>query len=266
MIKDLKNLFWAKMFPFTGWLPRYYIFFKWAPFPKDAVVLDLACGEGYVSLKLAQKCKKIVGLDISAHEIQLANDKKSRSKFKDKVDFMVGDILCMPFAAETFDRVVCLDALQHIENYKVALAEISRVLKPSGCLVVTNMWRSPCAAFLFKSQAFLRKIVPRFLYREYLSGGVRWLEADNELIKKRFKVYHQFDPQELTEAMKPYFKMSRYKYFLKRCGAIVTDLTYGLAVLWTIRFIFFYLAVRADYYLGGNEAGYSIIAEFTKML
>ncbi len=264
MLNNFKRYIRENIFPFTSWLPRYYIFFKWAVIPKAAVVLDLACGEGYVSVKLAARCRKVVGLDISSNDLLLAEDKKSRSKFKDRIDFTLGDILKMPFAEGTFDLVVCMDALPQIERDREALAEIARVLKPGGRLVITTPWRYTCSSILFKAQTRIKKLIPRFMYRVYFKGNIKWYEADNETISKCYNIYHQYDVQGLEEKAKPFLQLAGYRYFLQKYGALATDITYGVKGLWTLRFILFWIAVRLDWYLSGNRQGYSFIAEFTK--
>ncbi len=265
MIKIIKRLIRENLIPYTSWLPRYYSFFKFAQIAPDAEILDIGCGEGYVSIKLAEKCKKVVGLDILPRDLKLAEDKKTRSRYKEKITFMSGDVLNLPFPDNSFDLVCLLDVLPHIKQDREALAEIGRVLRPSGRLVMTTPWQYPCAAGLFKGQTMIRKIIPRMLYSDYHQPGLKWLQMDNEAGKKLLNAYHLYDSQQLAEIMPPDLKISRHDYFLNKYSALATDLTYGVKGFWSIRSLFFWLAMRLDTHFSKNEPGYSIIAEFVKL-
>jgi len=264
MLKLLKRIYREIIMPYTSWLPRYYIFFTWAEIPPDAEVLDIGCGEGYVSIKLAERSKKVIGFDINAEDLKLAEDKKSRSKYKDKITFVPGDVLKLPFPDKSFDLVCMLDVLPHIEKDRETMAEVGRVLRPSGRVVVTTPWQYPSSASLFKGQELIRKIIPRMFYSDYHQPGIKWLLTNSDKVKELIKAYHLYDIQKLAGIMPPGLKLSRHSQFLKKYSALITDLTYGVKGFWNIRSLFFWLAVRLDSYFGKNTPGYSIIAEFTK--
>ncbi len=264
MLQTLKRIYRENIIPYTGWLPRYYAFFTWAETTQDAEVLDIGCGEGYVSIRLAEKCKKVTGFDINTADLKLAEDKKSRSKYKDKIFFLSGDVLKLPFPDESFDLVCLLDVLPHIRQDREALIEISRVLKPAGRVIITTPWQYPCAAVLFKGQALIRKIIPRMFYRDYNQPGIKWLLINSDRVKELINAYRLYDVGKLTEIMPPGLILSRHSNFLKKYSALVTDLTYGVKGFWGIRSLFFWPAVRLDSLFGKNTSGYSIIAEFVK--
>jgi SAM-dependent methyltransferase len=90
--------------------------------PPDTRVLDAGCGEGVLVEEYAHRLV-IEGVDdnySSAHVRQAS-------------------IASLPFADATFDRVLCLDVLEHLsyESQPRALSELYRVLKPGGELLVT---------------------------------------------------------------------------------------------------------------------------------
>jgi SAM-dependent methyltransferase len=264
MLESLRRIYREKVLPYTSWLPRYYSFFSWVKISSEAAVLDIGCGEGYVSIKLAEKCQKVVGFDINAEGLKLAEDKKSRSRYKDRITFMSGNILKLPFPDKSFDLVCLLDVLPHIKQDREAMAEVNRVLNPKGRAVITTPWQYPCAAVLFKGQALIRKIAPRMLYRDYHRPGTKWLLASSDTVKELINAYHLYDVQKLAEIMPPGLVLSRHSQFLNKSTALVTDLTYGVKGFWNIRSLFFWPAVRLDSYFGQDTPGYSIIAEFTK--
>lgn len=87
--------------------------------PREAVVLDLACGSG--PLLLTGSGHRSVGIDRSTGELRRAA-RRTRSPL------VRGDAAALPFANETFDVVVCSMALMLFEPVDAALAEVRRVL------------------------------------------------------------------------------------------------------------------------------------------
>lgn len=85
-------------------------------------VLDAGCGEGVLVDEYAERLD-IVGLD--------AHYSSARVR--------TGSLLDLPFAAESFDRALCLDVLEHLqyEHQARALAELFRVLRPNGELLLS---------------------------------------------------------------------------------------------------------------------------------
>lgn len=251
------------IFPQTSWLPRYYTLFKWVRFNKEDMVLDAGCGEGFVLLKLASLCRRVIALDISTQKIASAKDKIDRIKFKQKVNLFLGDILHLPFSDNSFEQIIFLDALSEIEQDRTALAELARILKPSGRLIISAASNYTCCAALFKEQKVLRKIIPKFLYQIYLPGGKSWLDAEDE-VKKELRIFNNYTLADLDKKTKPFLEITRFTYILKKYGSLATDITYGIKGLFYIRFIFLWFAVRLDYYFGKDMPGYAVFVEFIK--
>ena len=102
---------------------------------KDKTVLDMACGTGYGSSILREKAaSRVFGVDISPEAIELA-----REKYRgDHLHFMIGDLSRIPFSANSFDAIVCFETIEHTDNHKEALAELARVLRPRGLLIISS--------------------------------------------------------------------------------------------------------------------------------
>jgi ubiquinone/menaquinone biosynthesis C-methylase UbiE len=85
---------------------------------KQASILDAGCGEGVLVEKLLSEGYKIKGIDYNYS-----------SSYVDR-----GDITHLPYRAETFDVVTCLDVLEHLDfkSQKLAILELKRVLKFKG--------------------------------------------------------------------------------------------------------------------------------------
>jgi ubiquinone/menaquinone biosynthesis C-methylase UbiE len=98
------------------------------------LVLDLACGEGYNTRKLARKGAVVTGVDFSQKLIDLAKTEEARYRLN--IDYRWSDAARLKeFSADYFDLVTCFMALQDIENYEKAISEVCRVLKAKGRFV-----------------------------------------------------------------------------------------------------------------------------------
>jgi SAM-dependent methyltransferase len=95
-------------------------------------ILDVGCGPGYVSAAGAERGATPTGLDFSAEMIAIAK------KMWPRIQFREGDAQNLPFAEETFDRVVANFALLHLAEPERAMREASRVLKVGGRFAFTT--------------------------------------------------------------------------------------------------------------------------------
>ena len=96
------------------------------------VVLDLGCNNGHHSLRIAKKCKKMVGLDYDENQLKIARHLAKDKKIKN-IEFKFHDLeKKIKIKDKSFDKVICLDVLEHIVKRDQLLKEIKRVLKPKG--------------------------------------------------------------------------------------------------------------------------------------
>jgi ubiquinone/menaquinone biosynthesis C-methylase UbiE/DNA-binding transcriptional ArsR family regulator len=105
----------------------------------DWIVGDLGCGTGQVSAALAPFVARIVAVDESAAMLQAA---RKRLRGLDNVDLRRGDLEALPIepATETpLDAAVLMLVLHHVPEPHRALAEVARVLKPGGRVLVADM-------------------------------------------------------------------------------------------------------------------------------
>ncbi len=104
-------------------------------FVKGKKVLDVACGSGYGTRILADnQAKNVIGVDISGTAVDYANKKYSNLN----TEFIVADGTALPFSDGLFDVVVSFETIEHLENHKAFVSQISRVLNETGILVISS--------------------------------------------------------------------------------------------------------------------------------
>lgn len=111
--------------------------------PKQSVVLDAGCGEGGVAFYLAEKyCLNVRGIDLLDFNIRRARKEASKKDIDPEL-FQVGTYMNLPFSDNTFDGLYTMETLVHAPDYKKALLEFYRVLKPGGKLVLFEYTITP---------------------------------------------------------------------------------------------------------------------------
>jgi SAM-dependent methyltransferase len=99
------------------------------PLAPDARLLDAGCGSGRTLDELA-RYGRVSGVDLSAAAVDAA-----RRRGHD--DVHVARIEDLPFPDGTFDVVTCLDVIEHTPDDRASLAELRRVTRPGGLMLVT---------------------------------------------------------------------------------------------------------------------------------
>jgi len=112
---------------------------KVAKISKACSVLEIGCGDGRSSLFLSKEYAcKVVGIDLLHKMIALAMKGAESEGLLDKVQFMVGDAMHIPFSDYSFDAVICEAVLSGLVDKEKAAEECHRVLKSAGKLVVAD--------------------------------------------------------------------------------------------------------------------------------
>lgn len=101
---------------------------------QEDLLLDVGCGTGIILSKISGK-SKLCGIDLSPQMIGCAKE-----TLKDLAELKVGDAGELPWPAETFDTVSCTFSFHHYPNPEQVLAEMNRVLKNGGRLVLADPW------------------------------------------------------------------------------------------------------------------------------
>jgi len=104
------------------------------PRPGEAI-LDVGCGTGIFTLDILAVGPRIVGLEISGPMLLRARQKAKEYPF----DPITGNMMFLPFGDEVFDKTISMTALEFVADAHAAVAEMFRVTKKGGTIVVTTL-------------------------------------------------------------------------------------------------------------------------------
>ncbi len=102
-------------------------------------LLDAGCGEGRHCFGALERGAHVVGLDLDRASLKARSEAlRDRAAERGSLGAMIhGNTFRLPFANETFDRVICSEVMEHVHDYRGAARELARVTKPEGMLAVT---------------------------------------------------------------------------------------------------------------------------------
>jgi demethylmenaquinone methyltransferase/2-methoxy-6-polyprenyl-1,4-benzoquinol methylase len=122
------------------------------------IVLDLAAGTGVSTQELARSGAYPVGVDISLG--MLRTGRRTRN-----VNLLAGDALRLPFRDDAFDAATISFGLRNVHDTRAALAEMARVTRPGGRLVVCEFSRPTNGAFRAVYLGYLMRALPEVARR-----------------------------------------------------------------------------------------------------
>jgi ubiquinone/menaquinone biosynthesis C-methylase UbiE len=126
--------------------------------PADAAaILDVACGPGIISAALAPRAREVVAFDLTPEMLTKARRRCADAGLSN-VRFQEGSAPDLPFPDGSFDVVVTRLSIHHFQTPQQPLAEMTRVLKPGGTLVIADVVssESPEEAALHNAIEILR--------------------------------------------------------------------------------------------------------------
>ncbi len=179
------------------------------PVPAGTRLLDVACGAGQIAIPAARAGARVTGVDIATNSIEQA-----RARAQDEgldVRFDEGDAEMMSYDDASFDLVVSLFGAMFAPRPERVAAELVRVCRPGGRIVMGNWTPEGMVGQLFKT---IGKHVPppplmpspllwgdEATVRERLGEGV----AELRLTKRQYPFYYPFPPSEVVEHFRTYY-------------------------------------------------------------
>lgn len=111
---------------------------EWIKFLKEKdkkhyIILDLGAGDCYLSNYISQ-----VGLNVVATDVDKERLTRESKQYRLNVKKVVADGIKLPFKNDSFDGVICVEVIEHVDNPIALLEEVSRVLKPGGYFLLTT--------------------------------------------------------------------------------------------------------------------------------
>lgn len=131
-VRTLKNMVPGRL----AWFDRKI---SWS----GKAVLDLGCAGGFMAEALETRGAQVTGIDPAAEAIAAARAHAAQGGKDIRYDVGVGEAL--PYADASFDAVVCVDVLEHVQDLEAVCAEVARVLKPGGLFLFDTINRNPLA-------------------------------------------------------------------------------------------------------------------------
>jgi len=115
-------------------------FAGWLEVGPQSSVLEVACGSGGPALFLAHETGcRVIGTDINEHGIATAKEMARQAGADTQVSFrQVDGTQRLPFDDNTFDALICIDAMNHLPDRVAVLKDWHRVLKPGGLALFTD--------------------------------------------------------------------------------------------------------------------------------
>lgn len=102
-------------------------------------LLDAGCGEGRHCFGALERGARVVGLDLDRDSLKMGSGAlRSRAGELGSFGAMIhGNTFALPFADESFDKVICSEVMEHVHDYRAAARELARVTRRGGMVAVT---------------------------------------------------------------------------------------------------------------------------------
>jgi len=140
-------------------------------------MLDIGTGPGHIPFLICDRIPEaqITGIDLAEHMLDLARKKLAGSAHRERIRFQSADAKHLNFADNTFDVVYSNTILHHIPDPEPFLREARRVLRPSGVLLIRDLFRPESSARIAELvQLYAREesALSQELFRASLHAGL----------------------------------------------------------------------------------------------
>ena len=149
-----------------------------------ATFLDAGCGSCAHSVRLARRGFKVHAVDFSESALRMAQQFVRERGVQDRITLGRESLLELSFPDQSFDYVLCWGVLMHIPDVARAVAELGRVLKPGGALVISEGNKSSLEAVAMRN---LKRVLRRekAQVKDTPAGIEYWKEKDGDALVTR---------------------------------------------------------------------------------
>jgi 2-polyprenyl-3-methyl-5-hydroxy-6-metoxy-1,4-benzoquinol methylase len=163
--------------------------------PEGARALDIGCGIGANSVRLARRGYLVSAADYSEPILERARTNVRQKGLDDRIMLGREDILALSYPDDYFDLVLCFGVLMHIPDIERAVSELIRVARPGGFVVLEEInMRSPEARLmhaywrLFKGKKIRVERVPSGFEQtcRFADEVLFWRHSDPRWLVERF--------------------------------------------------------------------------------
>jgi demethylmenaquinone methyltransferase/2-methoxy-6-polyprenyl-1,4-benzoquinol methylase len=125
-------------------------------------ILDVATGTGdFAIMSLALNPEQVIGVDISEGMLEMGRKKLEKRGLAKQITLISGDSENLPFDQNKFDAVTVAFGVRNFENLEKGLAEIFRVIKPGGMIVVLEFSRPRKFPFRQLYNFYFKIVLPK---------------------------------------------------------------------------------------------------------
>ncbi len=146
---------------------------------RGTAIADIGCGEGSGLLLLRTiGFRRLIGVEVSVERLH-----RARTKLGDAVPLILAPATgALPFLDASVDVVVSAGVIEHTVDPRSFLSEISRVVRPGGCVVISSdcySWRILQLVGLYRSvQPIDRALFPTTLFRHFHESGLQVIDYE----------------------------------------------------------------------------------------
>jgi 2-polyprenyl-3-methyl-5-hydroxy-6-metoxy-1,4-benzoquinol methylase len=166
--------------PARPWNPYWYSHRRLLDFYREGArrLLDFGCGWGDVAIRAAYAGFEVHGFDITPENIAVAKERAERAGLSRRTNFTVAAAEQLPYAPGTFDVVVGIDILHHV-NVAAAIAACHRILRSGGHVLFKEPVRAPVFDAL-RNTRLLRTLFPTHVsFDQHITQDERKLDLDD---------------------------------------------------------------------------------------
>jgi SAM-dependent methyltransferase len=158
-------------------------------------LLEIGCSTGYLTGRFVGRAERVFGLDINLPALRSARRRHHR------VPVVCSDVEQLPFADASFDAIVMLEVLEHTRRDTEALAEVRRVLRIGGTLILST---PHSGMFAFLDPYNVKLAVHRRFPRLYAAAG-RLVRFESGQFTDNLERHRHYRLAELTSLLEPGF-------------------------------------------------------------